>query len=88
MYLDALNNGLIAPDPGVGLLSINNLPSVVYVTCYTNITDNFFYKIYQSAMDIFVDPIGDKKPIEEQNIIDHPLRWSPLWHKVSNHLPT
>ena len=31
LYLEALNNGLIVPDPGVDLLSINNLPSVVYV---------------------------------------------------------
>ena len=30
MYLESLNNGLIVPDPGVELLSINNLHSVVY----------------------------------------------------------
>ena len=60
MYLEALNNGLIVPDPSVDLLSINNLPSVAYVTCYTDITDNFSYELCQSAMDTFVDPIGDK----------------------------
>ena len=53
MHLKALNNGLIVPDPGVDLLSINNLPSVVYVTCYTDITDNFSYELCQSAMDTF-----------------------------------
>ena len=47
MYLEALNNGLIVPEPGVDLLSINNLPSVVYVTCYTDITDNFSYELCQ-----------------------------------------
>ena len=45
MYLEALNSGLIVLDSGVDLLSINNLPSVVYVTCYTDITDNFFLRI-------------------------------------------
>ena len=31
MYLEVLNNGLIVLDPGVDLLSMNNLPSAVYV---------------------------------------------------------
>ena len=77
MYLEALNNGLIVPDPGVDLLSINNLPSVVYVTCYTDITDNFSYELCQSAMDTFVDPIGDKKPTEAKTIIDPPIVVEP-----------
>ena len=34
MYLEALNNGLIVPDPGVDVLSINNLPSVVRYMLY------------------------------------------------------
>ena len=46
MYLEALNSGLIVLDSGVDLLSINNLLSVVYVTCYTDITDNFSYELY------------------------------------------
>ena len=41
MYLEALKSGLIVPDPGVDLLSINNLPPAVHVTCNTNIIDNF-----------------------------------------------
>ena len=77
MYLEALNNGLIVPDPGIDLLSINNLPSVVYVTCYTDITDNFSYELCQSAMDTFVDPIGDKKPAEAKTIIDPPIVVEP-----------
>ena len=64
---------IIVPEPGVDLLSINNLPSVVYVTCYTDITDNFSYELCQSAMDTFVDPIGDKKPAEAKTIIDPPI---------------
>ena len=82
MYLEALNgmplnNGLIVPGPGVDLLSINNLPSVVYVTCYTDITDNFSYELCQSAIDTFVDPIGDKKPTEAKTIIDPPIVVEP-----------
>ena len=73
MYLEALNSGLIVLDSGVDLLSINNLPSVVYVTCYTDITDNFSYELCQSAMDTFVYPIGDKKPTEAKTIIDPPI---------------
>ena len=80
--LEALNNGLIVPDPGVDLSSINNLLSVVYVTCYTNITDNFSYELCQSAMDTFVHPIGDKKPTEAKTIIDLPIVVEPLRHKI------
>ena len=78
MYLEALNNGLIVPDPGVDLLSINNLPSVVYVTCCTDITDNFSYELCQSAMDTFVDPTGDKKPTEAKTIIGPPIVVEPI----------
>ena len=92
MYLEALNNGLIVPDPGVDLLSINNLPSVVYVTCYTDMTDNFSDELCQSAMDTFVDLIGDKKLTEAKTIIDPPVCPSPpacpfhsfTYHYVSN----
>ena len=53
MYLEALNSGLIVLDSGVDLLSINNLPSVVYVTCYADITDNFSYELCQSVPNFF-----------------------------------
>ena len=49
---------------------LNNLLSVVYFTCYTNITDNFSYEICQSVMDTFIDPTGDETPTEAQTIID------------------
>ena len=52
---------------------LNNLLSVVYFTCYTNITDNFSYEICQSVMDTFIDPTGDKTPTEAQTIIDPPI---------------
>ena len=77
MYLEALNSGLIVLNSGVHLLSINNLPSVVYVTCYTGITDNFSYELCQSAMDTFVYPINDKKPTEAKTIIDPPIVVEP-----------
>ena len=92
MYLEALNNGLIVPDPGVDLLSINNLPSVVYVTCCTDITDNFSYELCQSAMDTFVDPTGDKKPkiiliTEAKTIIDPPIVVEPTEAQTITDLP-
>ena len=52
---------------------LNNLLSVVYFTCYTNITDNFSYEICQSVMDTFIDPTGDETPTEAQTIIDPPI---------------
>ena len=82
MYLEALNNVLIVSDPGVDLLSINNLPSVVYVTCYTDITDNFSYELCQSAMDTFVDPIGDKSLLRQKLLLIYPFWWSPLRHDI------
>ena len=87
MYLEALNNGLIVPDPDVDLLSINNLPSVVYVTCYTDITDNFSYELCQSATDTFVDPIDDKKPTEAKIIIDPPIVVEPNEAQTITDLP-
>ena len=87
MYLEALNNGLIVPDPGVDLLFINNLPSVVYVTCCTDITDNFSYELCQSAMDTFVDPTSDKKPTEAKTIIDPPIVVEPSEAQTITDLP-
>ena len=87
MYLEALNNGLIVPDPGVDLLSINNLPSAVYVTCYTDITDNFSYELCQCAMDTFVDPVGHKKPTEAKTIIDPPIVVEPTEAQTITDLP-
>ena len=78
MYLEALDNGLIVLDPGVDLLSINNLPSVIYVTCNTNITDNFSYSVCQSVMDTSIDSIGDEKPAEPQTITDPPIVVQPV----------
>ena len=52
---------------------INNLPSVVYFTCCTNITDSFSHEICQSVIDTFVDPASHKKPTEAQTIIDPPI---------------
>ena len=40
MYLEALNNGLIVPDPGVERLSIDNA-SVVCVSCCMNMSNAF-----------------------------------------------
>ena len=78
MYLEALDNGLMVLDPGVDLLSINNLPSVIYVTCNTNINDNFSYSVCQPAMDTSIDLIGDEKPAEPQTITDPPIVVEPI----------
>ena len=58
MYLEALKSGLIVPDSGVDLVSINNLLPAVHVTCNTNIIDNFSYEICHSVMDTFIDQLG------------------------------
>ena len=58
-----------------------------YVTCYTDITDNFSYELCQSAMDTFVDPIGDKKPTEAKTIIDPPIMVEPTKAQTITDLP-
>ena len=77
MYLEALKSGLIVP-AGVDLLSINNLPPAVHVTCNTNIIDNFSYEICHSVMDTFIDQIGDIKPTDAQTTIDPPIVVEPI----------
>ena len=47
MYLKALDDGLINLDPGVELLSVDNLPTLVIVSCNKN---TFSYEICRSAV--------------------------------------
>ncbi len=47
MYLKALHDGLINLDPGVELLSVDNLPTLVTVSCNKN---TFSYEICRSAV--------------------------------------
>ena len=48
MYLEALNNGLIILDQGVELLSVDNLPKLVIVSCCKNM---FSYEIRHPVVD-------------------------------------
>ena len=84
MYLEALNSGLIVLDSGVDLLSINNLPSVVYVTCYTDITDNFSYEL--CTYHLFTPPPRGRANPREFDILEislsNFLAWSIIcWSK-------
>jgi hypothetical protein len=50
MFLDALDSGFIILDPGVGFLSVENLPTVVNVVCCTNLLNDFSYEICQTSV--------------------------------------
>jgi hypothetical protein len=56
MYLQALNDGFVVLDPGVEFLSVDDLPKLVSVSCWTNM---FSYQIRDSVIDttIVVEPI-------------------------------
>ena len=45
MFLNALDSGLIIPDPAIEFLSVENLPTVVNVACCTNLLNDFSYEI-------------------------------------------
>ena len=47
MYLEALHNGLIILDQGVELLSVDNLPKLVIVSCCKNM---FSYEIWHPVV--------------------------------------
>ena len=73
MHLEALKSGLIVPDPGVDLLSINNLPSAVHVTCNTNKIGD----IKPTDAQTIIGPPIVVEPIEAQTIIDPPIHKLP-----------
>ena len=50
MFLNALDSGLIIPDPAVEFLSVENLPTVVNVACCTNLLNDFSYEICQTPV--------------------------------------
>ena len=69
MYLQALNNGLIILDQNVKLLSVDNLPKVVMVSCCKNM---FSYEIRRPVVDTLniLSPVATVEPAEAQDNIE------------------
>jgi hypothetical protein len=83
MYLEALNNGLIVPDPGVEHLSIDNLSTVFCVSCCMNnmSPNSFFYEICKPLFvtDLIQTQNVNKSPIVvPQTISDLPIVVEPI----------
>ena len=66
MYLKVLNIGLIVPDSGVEQLSINNLPTVVRVSCSRGIALSYDI-LGQSVIDTFNHNIFPVQHMQQLN---------------------
>jgi hypothetical protein len=74
MYLQALNNGFVVLEPGVEFMSVDNLPKVVSVSCWTNM---FSYEICDSVIDT---RINVPAVVHAKTTTAHV---NPLMHKIT-----